>query len=344
VDTPPPETLSDPDLLVALAAHWEVQADSVRYVPKGAGSYHWMAAVGGHPRYFVTADDLDTKPWIGDQRQLTFEGLRAAYQTAWALERHPGLSLVVGPVRASDGSVTVRLSDQYAVTVFPFVEGVAGHWGGQVSRSGRAELLRQLAGLHQVTGRLAIPVGRRPLDLPERPSLTAALHALDRPWQGGPLAERARNALADHAGAVIGWLAELDGLARSLQEAETERIVVTHGEPHPGNLIMTGQGLRLIDWDTVALALPERDLWMLDDGSADALAPYVEVTGRTVNETAVSFFKLAWTLSDIASFADMFRSPHEQTGWIDQKWNAFLCLLGGAGPTPYDSGRGSQAS
>jgi spectinomycin phosphotransferase len=31
-------------------------------------------------------------------------------------------------------------------------------------------------------------------------------------------------------------------------------MVVTHGEPHPGNLIQTSAGLVLIDWDTVAVA------------------------------------------------------------------------------------------
>ncbi|MGH3200257.1 MAG: phosphotransferase family protein [Streptosporangiaceae bacterium] len=229
----------------------------------------------------------------------------------------------------------MRLSDQYTVTVFPFVEGAAGHWGDQVPQERRAALLRQLAALHQVTGDVGARIARMPLDVPERPLLTAALHALDRPWRGGPLAEPARHALADHAQTVTGWLAELDELARSLRAAQEERLVVTHGEPHPGNLITTGHELRLIDWDTVALALPERDLWMFDDGAADAFAPYAEATGRSVNETAVRFFRQAWTLSDVASFAAMFRSPHQQTRWIDHKWSGFLRLLGGTPSTPY---------
>lgn len=335
METPPPETFSDRDLLVALTGHWNLRADSVRYVPKGAGSYHWVVAALGHSRYFVTVDDLDTKPWISDQREASFGGLRVAYETARVLESRAGLSWVVGPLQASDGSVIVRLSDRYAVSVYPFVEGVAGRWGDRVPRHRRAALLRQLAGLHQVTGQVDAGITRRPLDLPERPLLRAALDALGRPWRGGPYAEPARQALAGRAETVTGWLAELDGLARSLAAAQEEQLVVTHGEPHPGNLIMTGQGLRLIDWDTAALALPERDLWMLDDGSAGAFGPYVEVTGRSVNGTAVRFFRLAWTLSDIASFAAMFRAPHQQTRWTGQQWSGFLRLLGGAQSAPY---------
>jgi hypothetical protein len=31
----------------------------------------------------------------------------------------------------------------------------------------------------------------------------------------------------------------------------------------------------------------------------------------------------------------MFRSPHQQTRWLDQKWNGFLRLLGGTPSAPY---------
>ncbi len=346
VETPPPAAISDRDLLGTLTSHWDLGAVSLRYVPEGAGSYHWRVEAGDQPGYFVTVDDLDAKPWVSDERQATFEGLAIAYGTARALERDAGLPVAVGPLPTSDGTVIVRLSDQYSLAVFPLVEGVAGRWGERLRPGWRPALLRQLATLHQVTGPVTDRVPRRPLDLPERPLLLAALRALGRPWQGGPLAEPARRALAARAGAVTGWLAELDGLARDLRappasqhrhapdQAQYQQLVLTHGEPHPGNLIMTSDGLRLVDWDTVAITLPERDLWMLDDGSAGAFAPYAEVTGRSVNQTALRFFRLAWTLSDIAFYATAFRSPHDQADLASRQWDCFLQLLGGATSAP----------
>jgi spectinomycin phosphotransferase len=333
VEIPPPEAASDRQLLSALSSRWGLRADRVRYVPEGAGSYHWRVDAAGQPGYFVTVDDLDTKPWISAERQAAFEGLAVAYGTARALERDAGLPLAVGPVPASDGAVIVRLSDQYALAVFPLVEGVAGRWGEWLGPDWRAALLQQLATLHQVAGPITDRVPRRPLELPERPLLLAALRARGRPWQGGPLAEPARHALAEHAESVTGRLAELDRLAASLDQGPG-RLVLTHGEPHPGNLIMTDRGLRLVDWDTVARALPERDLWMLDDGSADALAPYAELTGRSVNETALRFFRLAWTLSDIAFYVTAFRSPHDESDLASRQWDGFLRLLGGAASAP----------
>jgi spectinomycin phosphotransferase len=93
--------------------------------------------------------------------------------------------------------------------------------------------------------------------------------------------------------------------------------------------------VRLVDWDTVALARPERDLWMLDDGRPGSLRLFEELTGRTVSEPAVRFYRLAWTLSDIASFVDMFRSPHQETQWLGRKFAGLQRLLAGEPSAPY---------
>ena len=41
--------------------------------------------------------------------------------------------------------------------------------------------------------------------------------------------------------------------------------VVTHGEPHAGNVVHAKSGPMLIDWDTARWAPRERDLWSLVD-------------------------------------------------------------------------------
>jgi spectinomycin phosphotransferase len=334
LDTPPPATFNERDLLRALAGDWALEAADVRYLPKGAGSYHWIAETVGRRTYFITVDDLETKPWIGSGHDPTFEGLGLAYEAAWVLHHEVGLDVVVAALRRPNGSITLRLSDQYSMAVFPFIEGHPGTWGDSLTGPSRDALLQELARLHQATPRLRVPIAHRPLDLPERPLLTEALAALDGPWEGGPFSEPARRALAEHAESVTGWLEHLDVLARQLGDARDEA-VLTHGEPHPGNLMRTVEGLRLIDWDTVALARPERDLWMLDDGSTGGFEVYETLTRRPISTTAISFYRLAWTLSDIASFASMFRVPHEETGWIHQKWSGFQRLLEGEPSAPY---------
>nr|BFE77338.1 hypothetical protein GCM10020092_106390 [Actinoplanes digitatis] len=100
-------------------------------------------------------------------------------------------------------------------------------------------------------------------------------------------------------------LAEYDGLAAKA-EATPERWVVTHGEPHPGNLMRTGSGLVLVDWETVRIAPPERDLWLVDDDQGDP--------------AAAALFRLRWTLADIAGYAAELRRPHEATEDVTASW------------------------
>ena len=195
-------------------------------------------------------------------------------------------------------------------------------------------MIELLSRLHTAPVPSELGIRPRRFDLPERASLQSSLDSLDSPWQGGPISEVARAALSDHAHEVARWLEEFDDLAQQLTTTEATQ-VITHGEPHPGNLIYGVEGLRLIDWDTVALSRPERDLWMLDDDSPRCFSRYEELTGTRVNDVAIRFYQLAWSLSDVASFSAMFRGSHQETRWIRQKWSGFLRLLEGDPSAPY---------
>lgn len=334
MDTPPPDTVDENDLRRRVSAEWDVRMDAVRYLPKGAGSYHWLGEIGAQPACFITVDDLDTKPWIAADRDATFIGLTAAYETAWRLRHDARLEFVVAALERRDGRIVRRLDDRYALSVFPFVHGTAGEWGDPLTVDHRTTLLEELALLHQarvVDDRL-LPT--RPFAVAEGPGLAAALDELDDVWEGGPFAADARRAVQTHAADVRRWMHELDVLADEVFD-DPDAMVITHREPHPANLIRTGDALLLIDWDTVGRARPERDLWMLDTGSPDDFAVYERRTSRAIRPGALRYYQLEWTLSDIASFVELFRSPHERTQWVAQKWDGFQRLLSGEPSRPY---------
>jgi aminoglycoside phosphotransferase (APT) family kinase protein len=54
----------------------------------------------------------------------------------------------------------------------------------------------------------------------------------------------------------------LADLRAALMAADHTVWVVTHGEPKINNILITSNGPVMIDWDTVRLAPPARDLWM----------------------------------------------------------------------------------
>ena len=75
--------------------------------------------------------------------------------------------------------------------------------------------------------------------------------------------------------------------------------VVTHGEPHSGNVLRTVDGgIRFVDWDTVALAPRERDLWLAAPGTAEG------------DPAALELYRLRWTLTEICIYTVLFRAPH----------------------------------
>jgi spectinomycin phosphotransferase len=299
-----PEDIDGDDVVAALADGWGFDATEAEYAAVGAGSYHWIVRDRDGSRAFVTVDDLDAKPWLADTRDDVFTLLRRAFDTAVAL-RDAGLEFVVAPFRTTNGDTAHRLGPQYTVALFPFMDGTGGEWGPH-AEDARADVVAMLARLHGTTATGSKPrvVG---VDVPGRNRLETALRETGEPWKAGPFSEPARHALA----AISSGVAELLSLADRLATDVRSDWVVTHGEPHAGNVLTTGARRLLVDWDTVALAPPERDLWLVVETDADKTA-YADATGHTVDETALEFFRVAWDLDDLAAYITVLRTPHTE--------------------------------
>ena len=63
------------------------------------------------------------------------------------------------------------------------------------------------------------------------------------------------------------------------------------------------------------------NLWWLED-QPDALEIWERETGWQVDPAGISLYRLRWKLDDIASFVQLFRSPHERDADTDL-WIAF---------------------
>ncbi len=313
-----PEYLDKSDLVSSLVHGWGLHVVGAQYVAVGGGSYHWRADDEAGRRYWVTADDLDQKGYLGETRDSAFNGLRCALDTAFAL-RGGGLEFVIAPVPTQTGEIVRRLDTRHAVALFPFVEGSSRRFGERLTPAEGVELVDMLVRLHRATPSVASIARPASLQLSERGSLQHALRNPDREWVGGPFSEPARALVASHAEGIRRLLDTFDHLADHVVAAGTKP-VITHGEPHPGNVVSADGRLLLVDWDTVALAPPERDLWWLDSGAGDELMRYVDASGRQVDAAAIRLYRLRWQLDDIASFVKLFRSAHSQTADTEHAW------------------------
>ncbi|WP_214415414.1 phosphotransferase [Sphaerisporangium fuscum] len=317
-----PEGLGESELRDGLAA-WGVADARLEYAPVGFGDYHWTAAGDGDRRWFVTVADLAHKTHCGVGAEAAFDGLRRAMDTAAALRDEAGLDFVVAPLPDAGGETLRRLGERYAVSVFPFVDGVAGDFGRALTPAERAPIIDLLAELHR-----AKPPSHAPLLRPElstRAHLEQGLGELDRPWEGGPYAGPARALLAEHAPGLRRRLEEFDRRVAEL-DGKAGEPVLTHGEPHPGNLLRLGERLLLVDWDTVGVAEPERDLWQVAEDAGD-LARYADATGQAPDPSALTLHRLRWDLEDLGVYVGQFRAPHGRTTDTEQAWGFYGGLL-----------------
>jgi len=98
--------------------------------------------------------------------------------------------------------------------------------------------------------------------------------------------------------------------------------------PHPANVLTTVAGLRLVDWETVALAPPERDLWWFGRIDTPALQRYARQAGRAVQPALLELFRLRWPLDDAASFTHRLRTATTRTADTEHAWRALEITLG----------------
>jgi spectinomycin phosphotransferase/16S rRNA (guanine(1405)-N(7))-methyltransferase len=316
-----PDDLDVPALLDAVTRQWGVVVDSAEYRPLGFGSHHWTVRDPAGEGWFLTVDDLEMKR-RGHEPTLDggYDRLSGALATALLLHQH-GEQFVVAPVPTAGGDPLARVSDRYAASLFPLVAGESFEWGDTPGTEHRQAVLDMLVQLHGSPPALRRHAEVDDLAVRKREYLELALTGGETPITG-PYAQPVAQLIVEHAGLIRDRLDEYDHLVAA---ADRSQDVLTHGEPHPGNTMRTAGGWRLIDWDTVKVSLPERDLWLLGGD----LTGYSAATGTPVRPEMLQLFELRWVLVDLALEVDRFRRPHTGSADDVQGWQILQKTVAG---------------
>lgn len=289
--TPPPSPTAA-DVLAAVRRSWLPAADTVQYVPRGFGAHHWqVAGPGDGPGLFVTLDPARA----GRDLRSFAEAYRAT--AALAAGGTPGI-LASLPTR-TDGVFVTPLGDG-VLSATPWCE-------GHNPTPEEARGPRHLAGLREIVAALhASPV---PEGIPvwAPPYGVLGVHRiLDRAgstWDEGPYGERARAAILAAGEGLVAAAGRFESLRDSARSRRADW-VPTHGEVHDRNQMVTPDGILLVDWESLALAPPERD-------SRD-LPPHARA-GLGEDPRMHEMFALEWTLSELEEYARWFSGPHGDT-------------------------------
>lgn len=323
----PPEGLPEDVIVTSLTSDWRLVVTSLTYRPVGFGSHHWEVVADDGVRHFLTVDDLGTKREREAEPDFAaYERLRAALATASALHASGG-AFVVAPIPTKHNQPVVQLTRGYAAALYPYVEGESYSFGEFSSPEHRHSVLQLVVRVHRAPPAAYRHARSDDFGLPHRDVLESTLRPMEKARARGPYAERAADLVHENGEEIIRALAEYDAMVARAQDA-VGRLVLTHGEPHAGNTMLTATGWRLIDWDTVLLAPPERDLWSLADGDDSVLAEYEASTGVTPRREMLELYSLRWDLADLAANLRQLRLPHSGSPDDEKAWDLLGVLIG----------------
>ncbi len=313
-----PETLPRSLILAALADRWGIAGVDIEYLSVGAGGHHWLVRDADSGSWFITANSLFVRGhWLESDAEAIFARARAAYETA----RQLGFGFVLAAVADRHGSVLYRIHQDWALSVYPYLPGVSDTASAQTVAGYIGQLHASPAPTQTPRWRTQLPhreCVERALS-EAAPSEAAQSEAAQSerdspPWTSGPYGEPTRQLLAANRDRVRAMLARYDRLSAEV-DSDPAPWVLTHGEPHSANTLRLDDGTTyLIDWDSVAIAPPERDLWQLleaPDGPVwNSYAAGYANGVRLPRPAAMEMFRLWWPLAEIGEYVRHFSEPH----------------------------------
>jgi thiamine kinase-like enzyme len=231
--------------------------------------------------------------------------LQQAYAITHALHDQHGLQQVVAPIATRQHTSTAQFND-YAIAVFPFIEGRTLHQQGATDDDlhGAATLL---AAVHQSAIDLdTLPLRRESFRNPFRTQILRALAVAEAPPAHATAYQR--NVCRLLSAERVDILATLDRMQRMQAHAQTLPVnwSVTHGDPNLDNFLKDQQGiLHLTDWGEVALGPPERDLCSF---TGDSFAVFLQqyagfIPDPMLHHDLFAFYFYRWTMQEIADYA-----------------------------------------
>jgi len=311
-----------PDLIErALDHHWRIRGTELRYFPVGFGDHHWQAKAARN-RYFVTVRDLRLDGRADNRKQVLLL-LEQTFQAVRQLRDLADLSFIVAAVPTTSGSVVVPLGDNFALSVYNWLD-------VQPARDAEGVIAAGLvARLHRASTEHPTPAVVEDFRIPHRSALEAALADLERPWRAGPFGEQARTEVLAHRAAIASALEHYDALVAAAMTSSTDWCL-THGEPSGGNLVQDRTGAHyLVDWESARIAPPERDL--VDLGSSDKALDHYRQLAQSPPARAdlLRLYRLWYALAETAVYLMQFRAGHTADDNMVESWQNFLTFLPG---------------
>jgi len=258
----------------------------------------------------------------------------------WLFEN--GLEEVVAPIRTRSGALSVRVGD-VEIVAYPLVDGrpaaeaglTADQWvayGHVLARLHAASLPAAVAA--RLPRESFLPVS---LDALERARAAVAAVGRDLPDDG--VAREVRALWRRHLREIDLVAAKTRDLGALLRQrlsddADAETLYVAcHGDVHTYNVLVAGDGrLRVVDWDELLIAPPERDLMFIVGSPIGLPRGEREIAlftrgygGMPIVPARLAYYHAEWAVQDVAGYTERALS---RTLGADSRASALSILHG----------------
>ena len=262
-----------------LAAEFDSGDLTPTFVPAGGDSWCYRAG-----------------PWWVSVRRDRQGHFPENYEAAREL-RDAGYEFVLAPLRGRSGRVVHTVSSR-PVVVTEYVEARANYREG-LAPVHREELARAVKELH--SARVSTEVRAESFDLPFADELALALARAVAGSDAGPLGSEVSDLVRRNAARIDDWREEI-AVCQDRCRATPGKLVLTHGEPEPPNVLVTSDDeLLLLDWVDLLRAPHERD----------ALSLRSLGIAQPARRDFLRFYELRWILSEVAEYLSRFTNPHQ---------------------------------
>lgn len=286
--------LPDDKLITCLHADYGIDVADVAFLPLGADANTAVYRVAGN-----------TTTYFLKLRRGAFDETSVAVPCF--LSDH-GVAPIIVPIETRDKRLWTHVDD-FAATLYPFVEGRNGHDAPPLERHW-VELGAALNRMHTVT--VPPELGER---IP-RETFSPFWRNMVRDFQAmaeatvfeEPVAARCAAFMRAKRDVIDGLVARAEALAADLT-ARPLPFVLCHGDIHAWNLLIGADGaLYIVDWDTLIFAPKERDLMFvgaglgIGDTPAGAALFYQGYGKIEIDRDALAYYRCERIVEDIAAF------------------------------------------
>jgi spectinomycin phosphotransferase len=311
-------TLSDSHIIACLKAHYGIEVKALLFLPLGAdmSAAVYKAEANNQNSYFL-------KLKRGHSFDVSVEIVELLHQA--------GIQEVIPPLKTILNQST-QLIDDFALIVYPFVEGKSG-FSCALTDSQWVRLGETLRQIHETKIPLSLQQKLR------KETYSSQWRDLVRSFDPLPkivddlIAIKLAKFLQKHSRLIGRMVDRAEQLGEQMRNQSID-FVLCHSDLHAGNILLHENRLYIVDWDQPMLAPKERDLMFIGGGVANVwnkpeeIKLFYEGYGETaIHPSLLAYYRYERIVEDIALYAQQLLFTTDGGEDRPEMYRQFLALF-----------------